>query len=37
MFARRLLQLQQETAAVTNLAQQLQHMVKNTTVGAGVW
>jgi P-type conjugative transfer protein TrbJ len=38
MFARQLLQLQQETAAVTNLAQQLQHMIKNTTGGgAGVW
>src|SRR5260370_6709719 len=34
MFARQLLQLQQETAAVTNLAQQLQYMVKNTTGGA---
>src|SRR6266851_5662439 len=37
MFARQLLQLQQETAAVTNLAQQLQYMVKTTTGGAGVW
>src|SRR6266478_3245992 len=38
MFARQLLELQQETAAVTNLAQQLQYMVKNTTGGgAGVW
>jgi len=38
MFARQLLQLQQETTAVTNLAQQLQYMVKNTTGGgAGVW
>lgn len=38
MFARQLLQLQQETAAVTNLAQQLQYMVKNTTGGgAGIW
>jgi P-type conjugative transfer protein TrbJ len=38
MFAHQLLQLQQETAAVTNLAQQLQYMVKNTTGGgAGVW
>jgi hypothetical protein len=37
MFARQLLQLQQETAAVTNLAQQLQYMVKNTTGGgAGI-
>ena len=38
VYARQLLQLQQETAAVTNLAQQLQYMVKNTTGGgAGVW
>jgi type IV secretion system protein TrbJ len=38
MFARQLLQLQQETAAVTNLAQQLQYMINNTTGGgAGVW
>ena len=38
MFARQLLQLQQETAAVTSLAQQLQYMIKNTTGGgAGVW
>src|SRR5260370_1945820 len=38
MFARQVLQLQQEMAAVTNLAQQLQYMVKNTTGGgAGVW
>src|ERR1700719_4667455 len=38
VYARRLAQLQQETAAVTNLAQQLQYMVKNTTGGgAGVW
>jgi conjugal transfer/entry exclusion protein len=38
MFARQLSQLQQETAAVTNLAQQLQYMIKNTTGGgAGVW
>ena len=38
MFARQLLQLQQETAAVTNLAQQLQYTIKNTTGGgAGVW
>ena len=38
MFARQLQQLQQETAAVTNLAQQLQYMIKNTTGGgAGVW
>src|SRR5260370_21100563 len=33
MFTRQLLQLQQETAAVTNLAHQLQYMVKNTTGG----
>jgi P-type conjugative transfer protein TrbJ len=38
MFARQLSQLQQETAAVTDLAQQLQYMIKNTTGGgAGVW
>ena len=41
MFARQLQQLQQlqqETAAVTNLAQQLQYAIKNTTGGgAGVW
>jgi P-type conjugative transfer protein TrbJ len=38
MFARQLQQLQQETAAVTNLAAQLQYMVKNTTGGgAGLW
>jgi P-type conjugative transfer protein TrbJ len=38
MFARQLQQLQQEAAAVTNLAQQLQYMVKNTTGGgAGIW
>ena len=38
MFARQLAQLQQETASVTDLAQQLQYMVKNTTGGgAGVW
>jgi type IV secretion system protein TrbJ len=38
MYGRQLLQLQQETVAVTNLAQQLQYMVKNTTGGgAGVW
>ncbi|MGO9060895.1 MAG: hypothetical protein ACLQU2_26465 [Candidatus Binataceae bacterium] len=34
MYARQLAQLQQETAAVTNLAQQLQYMVKNTTGGS---
>src|SRR5216683_6030004 len=38
MFARQMQQLQQETATVTNLAQQLQYMVKNTTGGgAGAW
>jgi P-type conjugative transfer protein TrbJ len=38
MFARQLQQLQQETATVTNLAQQLQYMIRNTTGGgAGVW
>ncbi|MGH7933164.1 MAG: hypothetical protein ACREQN_08330 [Candidatus Binataceae bacterium] len=38
MFARQFQQLQQETATVTNLAQQLQYMVKNTTGGgAGAW
>ena len=38
MFARQLQQLQQETATVTNLAQQLQYAIKNTTGGgAGVW
>jgi len=38
MFARQLLQLQQETAAVTDLAQQLQYVIENTTGGgAGVW
>jgi len=38
MFARQLAQLQEETATVTDLAQQLQYMVKNTTGGgAGVW
>ena len=38
MFARQLKQLQQETAEVTTLAQQLQYMIKNTTRGgAGVW
>lgn len=38
MFARQFQQLQQETATVTNLAQQLQYMVRNTTGGgAGVW
>ena len=38
MYARQLQQLQQATATVTTLAQQLQYMVKNTTGGgAGVW
>jgi P-type conjugative transfer protein TrbJ len=38
MFARQFEQLQQETATVANLAQQLQYMIKNTTGGgAGVW
>jgi P-type conjugative transfer protein TrbJ len=38
MFARQLQQLQQETTAVTNLAQQLQLMIQNTTGGgAGIW
>lgn len=38
MFGRQLQQLNQETATVTNLAQQLQLMIQNTTGGsAGVW
>ncbi|MBF6569374.1 MAG: hypothetical protein IVW54_10940, partial [Candidatus Binataceae bacterium] len=38
MYASQLQQLQQETATVTNLAQQLQYMAKNTAGGgAGVW
>jgi P-type conjugative transfer protein TrbJ len=38
VFGRQLEQLQQETATVTNLAQQLQYMIRNTTGGgAGVW
>ena len=38
VYARQLAQLQQETAAVRNLASQLQYMIKNTTGGgAGVW
>ena len=38
MFARQFAQLQEETATVSNLAQQLQYMVQNTTGGgAGVW
>jgi P-type conjugative transfer protein TrbJ len=38
MFARQLQQLNQETATVTSLAQQLQLMIQNTTGGgAGIW
>lgn len=38
MFARQLLQLQQETSTVTNLAQQLKYAIQNTTGGsAGIW
>ena len=38
MFARQLQQLEQQTATLTNLAQQLQYIIKNTTGGgAGVW
>jgi P-type conjugative transfer protein TrbJ len=38
MFARQFEQLQEETAAVTNLAEQLQYMIRNTTGGgAGAW
>jgi len=38
MYATQLLQLEQATATVTNLAQQLQYAVQNTTGGsAGVW
>jgi len=38
MFARQFEQLQQETATVANLAEQLQFMIKNTTGGgAGAW
>src|SRR6266567_2105508 len=38
MYARQLQQLRQETATVTNLAQQLSYMIKNTTGGgAGIW
>src|SRR5580698_2785318 len=38
MYASQLRQLQQETATVTNLAQQLQYAIKNTTSGgAGAW
>ncbi len=38
MYARQLKQLEQETATVTNLAQQFSYMIKNTTGGgAGIW
>jgi P-type conjugative transfer protein TrbJ len=38
MYASQLRKLQQETATVTNLAQQLQYAIKNTTDGgAGTW
>jgi P-type conjugative transfer protein TrbJ len=38
MFARQLQQLEQQTATLTNLTQQLQYIIKNTTGGdAGVW
>ena len=38
MFARQLRQLEQETAAVTNLAEQLKYVIMNTTGGgAGIW
>ena len=38
MFARQLQQLEQEAATVTNLAQELQYTIKNTTGGgAGIW
>jgi type IV secretion system protein TrbJ len=38
MFARQLQQLEQQTATLTNLAQQLSYIIKNTTGGgAGVW
>src|SRR5271166_5565701 len=38
MFSRQLQQLRQETATVTNLAQQLRYIIKNTTGGgAGIW
>jgi P-type conjugative transfer protein TrbJ len=38
MFSRQLQQLQQETATVMNLAQQLQYAIKNTSGGgAGLW
>jgi P-type conjugative transfer protein TrbJ len=38
MYASQLQQLQQQTAEVTNLAQQLQYMIRNTTGGyGGAW
>ncbi|MGH7839315.1 MAG: hypothetical protein ACREQC_16025, partial [Candidatus Binataceae bacterium] len=38
MYASQLLQLEQETQATTNLAQQLAYTIQNTTGGsAGVW
>jgi hypothetical protein len=38
MYATQLLQLEQATATVTNLTQQLQYAVQNTTGGsAGIW
>jgi type IV secretion system protein TrbJ len=38
MYARQLRQLEQETSEVTNLARQLQYVIKNTTGGGGgVW
>jgi type IV secretion system protein TrbJ len=38
MYARQLRQLEQETATVTNLAEQLKYIIKNTRGGgAGVW
>ncbi len=38
MYARQLRQLEQETATVTNLAEQLKYIIKNTTSGgAGIW
>jgi P-type conjugative transfer protein TrbJ len=38
LFSRQLEQLRQETATVTNLAEQLKYIIKNTTGGgAGVW
>ena len=38
MYTRQLKQLEQETATVTNLAEQLRYLIKNTTGGgAGFW